>query len=167
MRVTRSLIIATLLSVAAITQTTLFGLLQVAPPDLVLLAVILLAWTRTRPEMVLVTAFAAGLLVDLLGSSLLGLRAVVFAIVAYAGLRTRERAEIGRLAAAIWTGILTLLGVVVLVLLGAVFGQTSLLGPDFATRLIVVPLVNTFLTGLLGPGVVRMIDGDTTAFRFS
>ena len=109
----------------------------------------------------------SGLLVDLLGSSLLGLRAVVFTLVAYVGLRTRERAEIGRFATALWTGALTLLGVLLLVLVGTLFGQSSLLGPDVTTRIIVVPLANMLLAALFAPTFVRLIDGDTTALRFS
>jgi rod shape-determining protein MreD len=132
-----------------------------------MLVVILLALTRIRPELVVGTAFLAGLLVDLLGSSLLGLRAVVFTTVAYIALRTRERAEIGRYATALWAGILTLIGVLLLVLIGTLFGQTSLLGPDVASRLLVVPLTNLVLAGLLGPLFVRIVDGDTTAFRYS
>jgi rod shape-determining protein MreD len=152
---------------ALVIQTTLFGQIRFISPDLVMLVAILLALTRIRPELVIGTAFLAGLLVDLLGSSLLGLRAVVFTTVAYIALRTRERAEIGRYATALWAGILTLIGVILLVLIGTLFGQTSLLGPDVASRLLVVPLANLVLAGLLGPLFVRIVDGDTTAFRYS
>ncbi|MGB7859080.1 MAG: rod shape-determining protein MreD [Acidimicrobiia bacterium] len=167
MRVPRGLIVATLLVIAVVIQTTLFGQIRFISPDLVMLVTILLALTRVRPELVLATAFASGLLIDLLGSSLLGLRAVVFTLVAYAALRTRERAEIGRFAIAIWVGILSLFGVVLLVLVGTVFGQSSLLGSDVATRLVVVPLANMILAGVLGPLFVRVVNGDAAAFRFS
>ena len=149
------------------TQTTLFGRIRFIAPDLVMLFVILLALTRIRPELILGTAFLSGLLVDLLGSSLLGLRAIVFTTVAYVALRTRERAEIGRFAVALWAGILTLIGVVLLVLIGTLFGQTSLLGPNVARLILVVPLANLVIGGLLGPAFVRLVDGDATAFRFS
>ncbi|MCZ6455971.1 MAG: rod shape-determining protein MreD [Actinobacteria bacterium] len=159
--------VATILLFAVVTQTTLFGRIRFIAPDLVMLFVILLALTRIRPELILGTAFLSGLLVDLLGSSLLGLRAIVFTTVAYVALRTRERAEIGRFAVALWAGILTLIGVVLLVLIGTLFGQTSLLGANVASRLLVVPLANLLLAGLAGPLFVRLVDGDTTAFRFS
>ena len=167
MRIPKGLTVALLLLFAVVIQTTLFGQIRFISPDLVMLVVILLALTRIRPELVIGTAFLAGLLVDLLGSSLLGLRAVVFTTVAYIALRTRERAEIGRYATALWAGILTLIGVLLLVLIGTLFGQTSLLGPDVASRLLVVPLANLVLAGLLGPLFVRIVDGDTTAFRYS
>ena len=167
MRIPKALIIAALLIAAVVIQTTLFGLLRIGSPDLMMLFAILLALTRIRPELVLGLAFLSGLLVDLLGSSLLGLRAVVFTVVAYIALRTRERAEIGRFATALWAGILSLVGVLLLVLLGTLFGQTSLLGPDVARRILVVPAANLLLAALLAPLFVRVVDGDTTAFRYS
>ena len=167
MRLPRAFIVATILVVALIVQTTLFGQLRIVSADLVMLFSILLALTRIRSELILGTAFLAGLLVDLLGSSLLGLRAVVFTVVAYVALRTRERAEVGRFATALWACVLSLLGVLLLVLIGTLFGQTSLLGPDVITRILVVPLANLLLAALLAPLFVRLIDGNTMAFRFS
>ncbi len=167
MRIPKGLIVATILLFAVVIQTTLFGQVRFISPDLVMLVVILLALTHIRPELVIGTAFLAGLLVDLLGSSLLGLRAVVFTTVAFIALRTRERAQIGRYATALWGGILSLIGVLLLVLIGTLFGQTSLLGPDVASRLLAVPLTNLVLAGLFGPVFVRVVDGDTTAFRYS
>jgi rod shape-determining protein MreD len=167
MRLPKGLAVATLLVLAVVVQTTLFGQIRVVVPDLVMLLVILLALTRIRPEMILGIAFLSGLLVDLLGSSLLGLRAVVFTTVAYIALRTRSRAEIGRFAMALWSGLLTVAGVVLLLLIGTLFGQTSLLGPDVSSRLLVVPLFNMLLAGLFAPLFVRVIEGDSTALRFS
>jgi len=167
MRLPRGLIVAMILMAAVIIQTTLFGQLRIVSPDLVMLFVILLALTRIRSELVLGTAFLSGLLVDLLGSSLLGLRAVVFTVVAYIALRTRERAEIGRLATALWAGLLSLLGVLLLVLIGTLFGQSSLLGPDIVNRILIVPLANLIVAALFAPLFVRLVDGDTTALRFS
>ncbi|MCH8971746.1 MAG: rod shape-determining protein MreD [Acidobacteria bacterium] len=134
---------------------------------MVMLVVILLALTRIRPEVILGTAFLSGLLVDLLGSSLLGLRAIVFTTVAYVALRTKERAENFRFAVALWAGIITFIGVALLVLIGTLFGQTSLLGANVASRVLVVPLANLILAGLFGPLFVRLVDGDTAALRFS
>lgn len=167
MRLPKGLVIATILVFAVVIQTTLFGQIRIIAPDLVMLLVILLALTRIRPELILGIAFLSGLLVDLLGSSLLGLRAVVFTIVAYIALRTRQRAEIGRFAIAIWVGLLTLAGVLLLVLIGTLFGQSSLLGPDVAMRILVVPIANLVLAALIAPLFVRLIDGDATAVRFS
>lgn len=161
------LITSSILLVAIVLQTTLFAQANVFVPDLVLLVVILLALTRTRPEAILGVAFVAGLAVDLLGSSLLGLRAMVFTIVAYIALRTRERADLGRIMSALWVGLLTFGGLVLLLTLGTLFGQTVLLGDDLVDRLFFVPLANIVLAWLFAPLVVRLIDRDTTAFRYA
>lgn len=167
MRLPRGLVVATAVFIAVVIQTTLFGQIRFVTPDLVMLVVILLGLTRIRPEIVLGVAFSAGLLVDLLGSSRLGLRAIVFTIVAYVAIRTRDRAEIGRPAMALWAGMLTLTGAVLLVLIGTLFGESTLLGPDVLNRILIVPLANLVIAALTAPLFVRIVDGDTTAFRFT
>jgi rod shape-determining protein MreD len=147
-------------------QTTLFGRVGVVTPDLVMLAAILLSLTRIRVEAVLAIAFASGLVVDLLGSPLLGLRAIVFTTVAYVAVRTKERAELGRFTIALWSGALTLFGMLLLILVGTLFGQNSLLGPDTLSRVILVPLGNIVVAALLAPTFVRVVDGDRTALRY-
>jgi rod shape-determining protein MreD len=107
MRARPALVIGVTILFAVLVQTTLFARLRVVTPDLVLLIGIFLSLTRIRPEAVLGVAFISGLVVDLLGASLLGLRAVVYTIVAYIAIRTKERAELGRATIAIWTGLLT------------------------------------------------------------
>lgn len=152
---------------AVVVQTTLINQLQFVIPDLVMLTVILLALTRVRPEAILGVAFLSGLLLDLLGSSLLGLRAIVLTIVAFVAIRTRERAEIGRVGLALWAGLLTFAGVVVLALVGTLFGQATLLGSDVVSRLFFVPIANTILAGATAGVFVRLVDRDATALRFT
>jgi len=160
------LTVVLLLMVAVVVQTTLFGRIPLVTPDLVSLVVIMLCLTRIRPELILAIAFTSGLIVDLLGSSVLGLRAVVFTTVAYLGLRTRDRAEIGRVAVALWAGALTLVGIVLLIVIGTLFGQSSLLGEDTFSRVILVPLANLAIAAAVAPLVVRLVDRDKTAFRY-
>ena len=167
MRLRTLVIVGLSILVAVVLQTTLFTRLVLFTPDLVMLVVILLALTRLRPELVLGFAFLSGLIVDLLGSSLLGLRAVVFTAVAFIALRTRERAEIGRLATALWAGFMTLIGVFLLLVLGTIFGQNSLLGEGVLGSLISVPLSNMVLAAMLAPVFVRLVDQDAAAFRYS
>jgi rod shape-determining protein MreD len=166
MRGRTALVIGLMVVLAVVIQTTLFGRLRVVTPDLVLLIGILLALTRVRPEAVLGVAFISGLIVDLLGASLLGLRAVVYTVVAYAAIRTKERAELGRVTIAIWAGLLTLVGVVLLILIGTLFGQVSLLGENAVSRMILVPLANLAVAGLVAPTFVRIVDRDRTALRY-
>jgi rod shape-determining protein MreD len=127
---------------------------------------ILIALTRIKAELVLAIAFSAGLVVDLLGSSLLGLRAIVFMSAAYIALRTRERADIGRFATALWAGGMTLIGVVLLVLLGTLFGQSTILGEHVLSRLVTVPLANMLLAFMIAPVLVRTVDQDPAALRY-
>ena len=156
-----------LMVVAVIIQTTLFGRLRIIIPDLVMLLSIVLALTRMRREAVLGVAFGSGLIIDLLGSSLLGLRAIVFTVVVYIAVRTRERAEIGRIATALWAGLLTFVGVILLVLIGTLFGESSLLGEHVRSRIFLVPLANMVIAALVAPMIVRLVNGDRTSFRYA
>lgn len=167
MRLRTGLTVFGMVIVAVVVQTTLINQLQFVTPDLVMLVVILLALTRVRPEAVLGVAFISGLLLDLLGSSLLGLRAMVFTLVAYAAIRTRERAEIGRVGVALWAGVLTFGGRVVLALVGTLFGQATLLGSDVVSRMFLVPIANTVVAAATAGLFVRLVDRDATAFRFT
>lgn len=152
--------------VAVVVQTTLFGRLRLITPDLVMLLCIMLAMTRMRSEAVLAASFLSGLMVDLLGSSLLGLRAIVFAAVAFIALRTADRADIGRAIMAVWAGGLTMMGVLLIIVIGTVFGEASLLGAGAGSRLIWVPVANLILAALFAPLFVRLVDRDRTAFRY-
>lgn len=167
MRLRPTLVIMSLLLVAVVLQTTLFSQTEFVIPDLVMLVIIVLGLTRLRPEAVLGIAFLAGLTVDLLGSSVLGLRAIVFTIVAYLAVRTRERADLGRVVIGLWAGLLTFVGVLLLLVIGTLFGQSVLLGDGVIELLILVPLANAVLAGLFAPIVVRLVDGDTTVFRYA
>ena len=167
MRLRTVIVVAVVLLVAIVLQTTLFSQTSLFTPDLVMLVAIMLCLTRIRPELTLGLAFVAGLAVDLLGSAVLGLRAIVFTVVAYLALRTRERADIGRVITGIWAGLLTLAGVVLLLLVGTLFGQTVLLGEGVVDLLFLVPIANMILAFIFAPLFVRVVDRDSTAFRYA
>lgn len=166
MRVRSAIVITVLILVALVLQTTLFSQTSFFTPSLVLLIVIMLGLTKIRPETVLALAFVSGLAVDLLGSAVLGLRALVFTLVAYLALRTRERADIGRVVTGIWAGLLTLAGVVLVILVGTLFGQTVLLGEGVVEQLFLVPISNMILAWMFAPVFVRVVDRDPAAFRY-
>lgn len=167
MRLRTGVTVFLMVLIAVVVQTTLINQLQFVIPDLVMLLVILLALTRIRPEAVLGFAFFAGLLLDLLGTSLLGLRAIVLTAVAFAAIRTRERAEIGRVGVALWTGLLTFAGIVILALVGTLFGEGTLLGSNVVSRMFLIPIANTILAAATAGIFVRVVDRDATAFRFT
>lgn len=166
MRLRSAMILVLILLTAVVLQTTLFGQTSIFSPSLVLLIAIMLGLTKIRPELVLGLAFAAGLAVDLLGSAVLGLRALVFTLVAYLAIRTRERADVGRIITGIWAGLLTFAGVVLLILVGTLFDQTVLLGEGVVEQLYLVPLSNMILAWIFAPLFVRLIDRDPTALRY-
>lgn len=167
MRTSSLLILATLLLIAVVLQTTLFSQTSLFIPDVVLFMVIMVAATRTRPEVVLGIAFLSGLTVDLLGAAVLGLRAITFTVVAYLAVRTRDRADIGRFTTGLWVGLLTLGGVLLLVTIGTLFGQTVLLGEGVLRRLALVPIANMILAWMFAPLIVRLLDRDPTALRYA
>jgi rod shape-determining protein MreD len=166
MRGRTALVIGVTILVAIVIQTTLFGRLRVVTPDVVMLIGILLALTRVRPELVLGVGFISGLVMDLLGASLIGMRAVVYTTVAFIAIRTKERAELGRVTIAVWAGVLTLVGIAMLLLVGTLFGQASLVGDDAFSVMILVPLANLAVAALLAPPFVRLVDRDRTALRY-
>lgn len=166
MRSRSVLIVFLALLFSVVLQTTLFSQTSIFTPDLVLLVVAMLCLTKIRPEALLGLAFVAGVTVDLLGSAVLGLRAIVFTLVAYLAIRTRDRADIGRMITGLWAGLLTLVGVVLLILVGTLFGQTVLLGEGVVDRLFLVPIANMILAWIMAPSFVRLIDRDSTRFRY-
>ena len=54
-----------------------------------------------------------------------------------------------------------------IVIIGTLFGQTNVIGPDIGTRMIVIPLFNGLLAALLTPTFVRIVDRDAGMFRFT
>src|SRR5690554_8237299 len=83
----------------------------------------LFALTDLPREGVLVMAFSGGLVVDMLGSTALGLRAAVFTVIGYAAVKTAQRVDIGPVAIALWVAALTLAGVALFLVVGTLFGQ--------------------------------------------
>lgn len=167
MRLRSVLTVGALLLAAVVLQTTLFSQTEPFIPDVVMLVVILLCLTRVRPELLLGIGFISGLAVDLLGSAVLGLQAIVFTVVAYLAIRTKDRADVGRIVTGLWAGMVTLAGVVLLIVVGTLFGQSVLLGEGVVDRLFLVPLTNSILALIVAPTFVRVIDRDSTAFRYA
>jgi rod shape-determining protein MreD len=156
----RSLMVALLSLVAAVVaQTTLFSRFQFVTPDLVLLITILFATTQMRSELVLLMAFLGGLVVDLLSSTVMGLRAAVFTVVAYLAVRTVHRVDLGPVAVALWVGLLTLVGVALFLLVGTLFGQGGLVTTGLARRIVFVPLTNLAMSFLFAPLLNRLMGG--------
>ena len=77
-------------------HTTLFGPGRIQPfgaAPMLVLAVVIACARYLDSEPALLLGFTAGLLLDLLGGSALGLWAMVYVVVTYVALRLRHRAE--------------------------------------------------------------------------
>lgn len=141
------LVALTLVVLSVVLQTTLFGPGRIQPfgvaPNLVVL--VLVACVRyLEPEASLLVGFTAGLLMDMLGGSPLGLWAMSLTAVAYAGVKLRSRADDGPIVVAAGVLGLTVLGQVVFVLVGTLFGL-GLLGDGQLLRKVLLPGVYNLL----------------------
>lgn len=159
MRTPRAVLLTLALAVAALViQATLFRRFTWLVPDLVVLVVIL-SVLSLRPEVALVIGFVAGGLVDVsLASTVLGLRALTYTVVAFTAIRTRHRADSGPIAVGAWAGLLTLMSVALFLVVGVLFGQSAELGGQMLRRLIAVPLTNAVCGALLAVPMTRLLQ---------
>ncbi|MGQ0847509.1 MAG: rod shape-determining protein MreD [Actinomycetota bacterium] len=158
MRGLRPILITLMLAVLGLViQATLFRRFTWLTPDLVVLVVILAA-ISLPPAGALVAGFLAGAVVDIsVASSVLGLRSLTYTVVAYLAIRTRERTDLGIFAVGLWAGILSLVSVVVLLVVGILFGQSAELGDRMLRRLIQVPVANLVVGLLLAVPITRLL----------
>lgn len=137
-----------LVVLAVVLQTTVFAPGNIQPfgaaPNLVLLVVIGCA-RYLDSEPALLVGFTGGLLVDLLSSSPLGLWAMVLTAVAFLTLKVRKRAADGPVAIAVGVFALTLVGQVLFVFVGTLFGQKTIEDPEVLRKLFLPALYNLIL----------------------
>jgi len=143
---------AVVLQATLVTRLRLFGVTA----NLVVVMVILLArWVE--PRVALLIGFTSGLVLDLLGASPLGLRALVLTVVAYTSIRFTGDAPL-RSVAGVWA--ISLLAVVMTFVLGTLTGQGSLLQGEIVNRALFVPLMNLGLAALLYPVLAKFLASD-------
>ena len=147
-------------TIAVLLQTTLFAQVRLfdVAPDLVLLTVIAVA-RRLDAEPAVLLGFTSGLAVDLLGSSPLGLWALVLTLIAYATVRTRDRFDINIVATGIAVALLSLLGVALVVVIGTLFGEASFRDPNVFRKILLVPVYNLVLGMVALPLVTLVVAG--------
>jgi len=135
--------------VAIVLQTTVFGAGQIEPlgvaPALVTLVLIGVA-PRVESEYLLLIGFTAGILMDLIGSGTLGLWAMTLTFVAYGAGRVQHRFSDGVAYIAGTVFGLTVLGQVIFVLLGTLFGQGTMSEPGVISKILLPGLWNLVLT---------------------
>jgi rod shape-determining protein MreD len=146
--------------VAVILQTTLFVELRPfgVAPDFVLLVVVVCA-LYLSDEGVMVLAFSAGLLNDLLGNTLLGVWALVLTVVAFAAARARYRVEGSVPAMAVGVLVITIAGELLFAIVGTLFGQEVFADTAVFKKIVLAGVYNL----ALAPGVVvlaaRVLQG--------
>ena len=149
---------------AVLIQTTLFRTVRPVgvSPDLVLLTVIACArWMEPEPGVLL--GFTGGLLIDLFGTAPLGLQALAFTLVAYVTVRTRDRFDYSAPSTGLAVGLLSLLGVLLVAVVGTLFGERTLESPDILRTLALVPVFNVVLGLAVLPMVASYIGTRTPA----
>ncbi len=141
-------------------QTSVFGAGRIQPfgasPALVLLVVIGAA-RYLAAEPALLIGFTAGLLLDLLGGSALGLWAMSYTVVAYVTWRLRERADDGPFVVAVGAFLLTVLGQSLFAVAGTLFGQRILSNPVVVKHMVLPAAYNVVLAILVFPLVTRLL----------
>ncbi len=149
-----------LVIVAVILQSALFGEGRIQPfdasPNLVLVVVV--ATVRyLEPEPALLVGFTAGLLMDLLGGSPLGLWAMALTVVAFLTLRVRDRADDGPFTVAVGVFALSIAAHTLFGVLGTLFGQRFFADPGVLRLMIVPGLYNVVLAAAIVPLATRVM----------
>lgn len=147
-----------LVVLAVVLQTTLFVDLRPfgAVPRLPLLVVIAAA-RHLDPDPAVLFGFSAGLLTDLLASSPLGMWALVMTAAAYLTLRVRDRIDEAPAVSLLLVFIVTLLGEVLFLVLGTLFGLKLLSQGGLVGKLLLTSVYNTLLAVAVLPGMSRLL----------
>lgn len=134
--------------VSIIIQTTLFGAGRIqpfgVPPALVTLVVIAIA-PYIEAEYHILVGFTAGILMDLSGSGTLGLWAMSMTIVAFIANRLGQRFKTNIVVYLSAVFGLTILGQVIYVLVGTLFGQGTLGEPQLVQKVMLPAIWNLVL----------------------
>lgn len=157
----RNIALALLVLVTTVAlQTTVFGpgALQLfdASPNLVTLVVIGLA-RYLDDEPAILIGFTAGVFLDTLGSSVLGLWAMAETVVAYGTLRLRDRWRDGILVVALGIALLTIAGQALFAVAGTLFGERFLTDIGVARRILLPGVYNMVIAAVLLPGIRRLM----------
>lgn len=145
---------------AVVIQTAVFGDTRINPfgaaPAFVLLVVI--ACVRyVDPEPALLMGFTAGLLVDLLGGSPLGLWAMAYTVVVFVSLRWKQRADDGAVVVGAGVFLLTILSNVLFLMMGTLFGERFLSSGIVIKQTVLPAVYNVGLAAVVFPAVTKLI----------
>jgi len=149
-----------LVFVAVVIQTTLFGAGRIQPlgaAPMLVLAVVVACVRYLDPEPALLLGFTAGLLVDLLGGSPLGLWAMVHVVIAYLTLRLRHRADEAVPLVGFGIFLLALLAQALFLVTSTLFGQSLLTTSGLVKQLVITALYTVIAAAGVVPAVSRLL----------
>lgn len=148
MRRSRIVIALIAIVIAIVLQTTVFGAGRIEPlgvaPALVMLVLIAIS-PHVELEYLVLLGFTAGILVDLIGSGTLGLWAMSYTVVAYTAGRVQYRYADSIVLSLVAAFAITLLGQLVYVFLGTLFGQGTISQPGVVSKIVLPAVWNLVL----------------------
>jgi rod shape-determining protein MreD len=160
----RTAIALGLIVTAVVFQTTLLADSRLQPFGAAVGLVVLVVVGVVRylePEAAVLVGFTAGLLVDLLGGTPMGIWALTMTVVAFVTLRVRDRAADGPFVAAAGVFSLTFLSGALFVILGTIFGTRTLTDPSVVRKMILPGLYNVALAAAVLPVITLVMRGRT------
>lgn len=135
-------------AIAIVLQTTVFGSGRIEPfgvaPALVTLVIIAVA-PYVEPEVTILLGFTGGILMDLIGSGTLGLWAMSLTVVAFIASRIGRRYADSIVRSLLAAFVLTLVGQLVYVILGTLFGQETAGEPNVVSKIFLPAMWNVIL----------------------
>jgi len=145
------------LLVGVILQTSVVGRIQIAgaSPDL-LTVVVACAAFRLRDNGVLLLGFVGGLMLDVSGTSVIGLWSFAMTLVALGAALSRDHGGRGVLVNGLRIMLLTLLGIVAHTVVSVAFGEWSLAIWEALRLTVMVPALNLGLAIVLFPLLSRL-----------
>ncbi|MPZ54119.1 MAG: rod shape-determining protein MreD [Acidimicrobiia bacterium] len=146
---------------ALLIQTTLLARLEWFSPELVLTILLVVALGPIRRVPMLVIAFGSGLIIDLLGSLVIGMRALIYTVVIYLALRVRDRLDIGLIGMAVTVAGASLLFLALFFVVGTLFDQGTVISSDIGRRAIVVPLLDAAIAAAIYGPLQNLVTTET------
>ncbi len=155
--------------VAVVAQTAVFGDGRINPfgaSPAVVIVVVLACARYLEPEPSLLIGFTAGMMLDLLGGTPLGLWAMAYTVAVYVGLRFRDRVEDGPIFIGVGVVLLTLLATVLFLIVGTLFGERFFSGTSVIKDTFLPAFYNLGIAAVAFPIVTRLL-GDRRRYGWS
>jgi rod shape-determining protein MreD len=149
-----------LVMLAVVAQTAVFGDGRINPfggAPAVVLVVVLACARYVDAEPALLLGFTAGMLLDLLGGSPLGLWAMAYTVVVYIALRYRSRADDGPLVVGLGVLLFTLMANALFLIIGTLFGERFFTSTAVIKNTILPAGYNVVAAAAVFPIVTRLI----------